>query len=95
MVIVANLYGHNVAMMALKVEDELIMLAPIDGKMHKYVEDNHTLKFVMDNKEHELEAYVNDDPSAIEHAFAKFDEEKQNYFDKLTSNLVLLVCKLK
>lgn len=93
MVVVADIYGNDVAMMAIEQNGNLYMLAPVDGKMHKYVMDNHKLELTIDNISHTLEAYANDNPTDIKDIFDKFDEANQNYFDELSSELILLVCK--
>lgn len=92
MVVVANIYGNDVAMMALDQGDKIVMLAPKDGKMEKYVMDNHKLTLRIDNVEHEFESYVDDNQADIKAVFEMFDEENQNYFNELSSEIILIIC---
>lgn len=92
--VVVNIYEKEVAMTAYEKDGKLLMLCPEDGKVHKYVESNHKISMIMDNKEVEFEAYVDDSYDDIEHTFKLFEESGQNWFDKLTSDLRLIVCNM-
>lgn len=93
-IVVAHIYEKEVAMTAYEKDGKLLMLCPEDGKIHKYVEANHSLEMTMDNEQVKFEAYVDDNYNDIESTFKLFDEAGQNWFDELTSDLRLIVCNL-
>lgn len=94
MVIVLDIYGNDVAMRALEYNGDLVMLAPHDGKVQDYVANNGKLKYVRDSKEVVSEAYIDDSMADVEKVFKMFDEAEQNYFKAMSSELVMIVCKL-
>lgn len=94
MVIVLDIYGHDVAMRAIEYNGDLVMLSPHDGKVQDYVMKNASVKYIKDNVEIISEAYVNDNVDEIDKVFKLFDAAEQNYFEVMSSELVMIVCKL-
>ncbi len=93
--VVAHVYEKEVAMTAYLEEGKLLMLCPEDGKVHKYVKDNHSMKLTMDNEECEFEAYVDDNYNDVERVFNLFEETGKNWFDQLSADLRLIVCNVE
>ncbi len=94
-IVTLHIFEKEVAMTAYKKDGKLLMLAPVDGKVHKYVEEKHCLELIEDNKKQVYESYVDDNYTDIEKVFKLFKEEGTGWFDKLSSDLVLIVCNVE